>query len=85
MADDQIRTTPAARFALLWLPRDGSWRMEEAALVEGLCDLRDAGDLAEEIQRTVPLDGGGFVHPWFWRLTPAGVALKAKELSANVE
>lgn len=76
MSDEHKTTLTAAQAdALRWLPADGSWRMEPpgaAPLVEALCDLRDGGDLAEEIQRTVPLKGGGFVHPWFWRITPAG-------------
>lgn len=78
-----VQQTTRAR-ALDWLPADGSWRVEppgDDALIEALCDLRDAGDLAEEIQRTVPAEGGGFVHPWFWRLTPQGI--RAREALAH--
>lgn len=82
------RLEGADRNALLWLPEDGTWRMEPPAadgLVEALCILRDNGDLAEEIQRTLPLVGGGFVHPWFWRLTPLGQQARALLSASRTE
>lgn len=73
--------TEAQKRALAWLPADGGWKINPGRLHAALESLRSYHRTAIEVEAGVFGPRGGWIYRY--RLTPAGLALKAEMEAGN--